>query len=770
MSQHDGNHTHYDPMPSDDSIPPRPPIGGALAPLTAGMPVGGPLAQMPMGPRPTDVIRGGMDRSGLFHALRRRWLLATCMGLLLGAASAAGLWIAFPESSTATVQYLVSSENQEVMGGDMGNESRDFEIYRKTQVVQIRSPFVINAVLKDPAVRALKSVAAEPEEDRPEWLLERLTAQFPGDSEVLEIRLTGSEPKEDLAVLAQAVSRAYYEEVVYRAKQKRLLPRTILQQAATKLDAEIRRKSESLLALQQDRGSTDALVFDPRTQMLMTDIKDAQTKKSQAEGALAEARAEFSLIQTMVNDPAYLEAQVDEALAQDPSIANMQQMVMMYDMQIREVRSTTKHGDSPQLRSLEKKRNSIQNEIAQTRSQMKQQFMTRKQTEPDPYLKQATVRFQIALQNYGQQIKQAEEVIAKLKEEVEVLGEKDAELAMRASEVEQLQLVQQSVVDRIERWDIEAEAPDRITPLGGDPNAPPETTDNINFYERTAISTVGGIGAFLLTALGIAYAEFSGRKLNDPDQVEEGLGIRVIGTLPSLSGRKVLSSSSPILAQLQESIDSVRTALMHESTTKRRQIVLVTSPATLEGRTTVASQLAVSLSRAGRRTLLIDGDVRSPSLHTLFDVPLEDGLCEVLRAEVDVSDVVRATNAEGLWLLTGGYCDVDAVHALATDQVQPIIEKLRGDYDFIIIDGAPVIGLSDALLFGQHCDGAILSVLRDQTSVPKIHQAAELLRSVGIRMIGTVVNGVPFKSDRRVMHLQTAAPRSPRKQLEQADA
>src|SRR5690606_23806192 len=107
-------------------------------------------------------------------------------------------------------------------------------------------------------------------------------------------------------------------------------------------------------------------------------------------------------------------------------------------------------------------------------------------------------------------------------------------------------------------------------------------------------------------------------------------------------------------------------------------------------------------------------------------------------------DAVRPTNTEGLWLMTAGQCDTDAIHALATDQMQPIFEKLRADFEFVIIDGAPLLGLSDSLSVGQHVDGAILTVLRDQSEVRSIHQATELLRSLGIRLIGSVVNGVPF--------------------------
>jgi capsular exopolysaccharide synthesis family protein len=256
--------------------------------------------------------------------------------------------------------------------------------------------------------------------------------------------------------------------------------------------------------------------------------------------------------------------------------------------------------------------------------------------------------------------------------------------------------------------------------------------------------------------------EFRNRKLNGPEDMDEGLGIRVVGTLPTLSSRKALDPLHPIVAQLTDSIDGVRTILMHDSTSKRRQVVLVTSATTMEGRTTVASQLAASLARAGRRTLLIDGDLRRPALHALFDAPLEDGLCEVLRAEVDVADVIRPTHAEGLWLLTAGYCDVDAIHALATEQMQPVFDKLRTEYDFIIIDGAPILGMSDALIFGQYSDGAIVSVRRDYSQMPKVNQSIELLRGVGVRIIGAVVNGVQAKADSRIVQMRLTAPKSER--------
>jgi succinoglycan biosynthesis transport protein ExoP len=327
----------------------------------------------------------------------------------------------------------------------------------------------------------------------------------------------------------------------------------------------------------------------------------------------------------------------------------------------------------------------------------------------------------------------------------------------REEDLKQLQQIANDMSVKLESLDIDASAPDQISQV-----QQAVITKSINKAGHYGITLLGALAGFGLTCLGVAYYEFLSRRLNGPTEVDEGLGIRVVGTLPGLSARKALDANHPIVAQLTESIDGVRTILMHDSSSKRRQVVLVTSAATQEGRTTVASQLAASLARAGRRTLLVDGDLRRPALHSIFDAPLEDGLCEVLRAEVDVADVIRPTHAEGLWLLTAGYCDIDAIHALATEQMQPVFDKLRGEYDFIIIDGAPVLGMSDALIFGHYSDGAILSVRRDQSQMPKIHQAAELLRGVGIRIIGAVVNGVQAKADDRIVQMRLMAPKSER--------
>jgi succinoglycan biosynthesis transport protein ExoP len=287
-------------------------------------------------------------------------------------------------------------------------------------------------------------------------------------------------------------------------------------------------------------------------------------------------------------------------------------------------------------------------------------------------------------------------------------------------------------------------------------------TEQINVYDRWAIAGVGGVAALALTCYGVALVEFRRRRLNGPTDIDEGLGIRVLGVLPPAS-LKAIAGNSLVATQVAEAIDNVRATIMHDSTSRPRQVVMVTSPATMEGSTTVAASLALSLARAGRRTLLIDGDLRSPALHKLFGLALEDGLSEVLRSEIDLADAIRPTNTEGLHLLPAGICDMDAIHALATDQPQAIFDKLRDQFDFVVIDSPPVLGISDALSLGQYVDGAILTVLRDHSEIRRIYQSIEALRSMGVRVIGSVVNGVPTKADRRMVRLhQASQQRQPR--------
>lgn len=330
-----------------------------------------------------------------------------------------------------------------------------------------------------------------------------------------------------------------------------------------------------------------------------------------------------------------------------------------------------------------------------------------------------------------------------------LLGGNSADLMGIKQEVETLRLQWQKLDDQLRMMDLELSADNSRVQLVMSAQKP-EGNEWIFKYFLTGLCSVGAFG---LTVFAITYGEFQARRISTATQVADGLGMKVVGALPCLAG----NNDAMLPTILNESIDRVRTLLLHATSMDGTKIVMVTSAVDQEGKTTVASQLAASLARCGRRTLLVDADIRSPSLHELFDMPAEPGLCEVLRGELELDDSIRPTRLPGLWLLPGGRCDGEAVQALAKDAIGGVLDGLRPEFDFIVLDSAPVLTVSDSLSIGQHVDATIVSVLKDVSQGAKVFDAVERLRGVGINVMGAVVNGEAQKSHRRLIEMQPAA-------------
>jgi capsular exopolysaccharide synthesis family protein len=186
--------------------------------------------------------------------------------------------------------------------------------------------------------------------------------------------------------------------------------------------------------------------------------------------------------------------------------------------------------------------------------------------------------------------------------------------------------------------------------------------------------------------------------------------------------------------------------------------LLVTSAVDGEGKTSLAGHLAISLARAGFRTLLVDGDVQAPSAHALFDLPAAPGLCEVLRGEATADQAVRQTGLPGLSVLPAGAWDLIARQALVGHRWKAVKVDLEAGYDFVVIDSGPILLVSDSLLLARDADGVLLSVLIDVSRVASVEETRDRLRTVGANVLGVVVNGVVTPSYRSVQARGPAAP------------
>jgi polysaccharide biosynthesis transport protein len=271
---------------------------------------------------------------------------------------------------------------------------------------------------------------------------------------------------------------------------------------------------------------------------------------------------------------------------------------------------------------------------------------------------------------------------------------------------------------------------------------------NHNQRQKMLYSGMVGAAAFLAVITLVAFLEWRSRRVDSVDQVVNEIGLRVIGTIPAFPTRQAIKTGEADANQnwrfiLNESVNSTRTMLLHSAKTQSMQVIMVTSAMQGEGKTSLSSQLATSMATAGLRTLIVDCDLRNPSMHRLFDLALAPGCSEILLSELDVSDAVQATSVPNLWVISAGQCSNRVIAALAQGhQLESMFNRLRGQFDFIVVDTCPVLPVADSLLIGQHVDGVVISILQDISQLPKVLNASERLAQLNIPLLGAVVNGI----------------------------
>jgi polysaccharide biosynthesis transport protein len=205
---------------------------------------------------------------------------------------------------------------------------------------------------------------------------------------------------------------------------------------------------------------------------------------------------------------------------------------------------------------------------------------------------------------------------------------------------------------------------------------------------------------------------------------------------------------------LAESVRSIRTSMLYgHNASPAPQIVLITSLSPAHGKTSVVSNLAIAMAELGKRVLMIDADVRSPTLHKTFTLPNENGLTNVLRnssplGEYDFDSAIQLTPIPNLFLMSSGSANTDsAISALFhSERMAELLARLRSSFGAILID-TPPLTLSDARILGPISDGVILVLRAGEVKLDSVLAAEERLAEDGSRIIGTVLNNWDPKSN-----------------------
>lgn len=257
------------------------------------------------------------------------------------------------------------------------------------------------------------------------------------------------------------------------------------------------------------------------------------------------------------------------------------------------------------------------------------------------------------------------------------------------------------------------------------------------------------MGFFLSIAMSVGIAlglEFLDKSVRTIQDLERHLDIAILGAIPDVDDEEVsINQVETAVADTPQSMVSeafrrIRTNLQFNAPVDRQKSIMVTSPLPDDGKTTVACNLAMAVAQGGRRVLLVDANFRRPALQKFFKQIPSQGLSNILISQGSFDSLVAHTDVPNLDVLGCGPIPPNPVELLGGESFRTFIEKTTAAYDQVIIDTAPVLLASDAVVVATSVDGVILTIRANQNSRGVARRALTLLTDVNARMFGAVLN------------------------------
>jgi len=264
----------------------------------------------------------------------------------------------------------------------------------------------------------------------------------------------------------------------------------------------------------------------------------------------------------------------------------------------------------------------------------------------------------------------------------------------------------------------------------------------------------GLVGLFMGVALAFLL-EFVDNSIRTVEDVEEHLAVPFLGWIPTIEGIRsrrhggdglvVLSKPESAVA---ENFRTVRTNIVFSTAESAKRSIMVTSAIAAEGKTTVVANLAIALAQLGRKVVLIDTDLRRPSVHKLFGIKHKPGLTSVLVGEAKLEDVIRDTEVEGLKIITSGPVPPNQTELLDSGAMRDVIMRLTEQFDMCLFDSPPAASVADPLILSRMVGGVIGVIRCGVVSRGVVQRSLQQLTDVNAKILGVVLNNVNMKRDR----------------------
>jgi capsular exopolysaccharide synthesis family protein len=687
----------------------------------------------------------GPELSVFLHAFRRHWLLALGIGLVCAVIAGPVVWFSIGTVYTASAVLRVDMQEKTLLGGVSGEDREKFEIFKATQKESLLGRLVLLAALRKPEVFKIPEVQEQQQIGDPaDWLQKLVSVTFPGRAEIMDVSVARRD-KHEAAVLVNAVVDSYITEVVNAEHEKKRQQYGKLETAHAEKDQQIRNKRQELKNLALSYGTSAEPEMIAQKQKLLTDelsLYRQELARRQFEAGKLECDlvAQQALQKNVDTAPVPAE-EADLAVNADP-VARQVSLELGLKKQDQMYNDTATSPNSKNKYAVRYGREleMLQKQYDGRLHELKEKIRERKHS----VIAAEIIRLQTLLEITTKQQNEMAATVEKMTKVAQDFGGSTVDIEMLRSELRQSEMVLSELNEKLENARVELQSAPRVTlwAQAEDPVTPS------NRMSRLALTLMVMMGTLCLPAVALTLLDVRTRRINTPDDVSKGLQLSVIGSVPLIPSRVIRRLGSPSKryqswhVRLTESVDGITARVLHKAEMGQCRVIMVASATGGEGKTTLATQLAMSLARAGRSVVLVDFDLRRPAFNEVFGLPLEPGVSELLRRQSTVSEIAHPSGTDNLAVITAGRWDRQALASLSNGSAAAMFDELRKAYDFVVIDSSPLLPVADARFVSQHVDSVVLSVFRDVSEAPKIQAACDILAAFGVQSVDAVVTGV----------------------------
>jgi capsular exopolysaccharide synthesis family protein len=547
--------------------------------------------------------------------------------------------------------------------------------------------------------------------------LSRLTVAPIRNSRLVDVKYDLPDPEMATAI-ANSLARNYIEQ---NLEYKFMASKEASDWLGARLAEERKAVEAAEAKLQQYREQNDAISMTDRENITVQKLADLNAALTRAKTDRIAKEAMYQQLQAAQSDPSRLDT--FPAILTNTFI--QQQKAELADLQRQYAQLSEKLGDKhPDIikikSAIQVSQTKITGEIAKVVQSVKSEYQTAQAQEAS------------LTQALNQQ-----------KSEALAMNRKAIDYGVLERDVESSKQIYNSLMQRAKETGVAGELKTsniRIVDAAERPRAPISPQRAVN--ELLAL-----FGGTLLACGLVFFFEYMDSRIKNPEEVRSHLGLTHLGLFPAVSQK---DGSYPLLnggvaPGYVEAFRAFRTNVLFSSADEGARSLVVTSTGPGEGKSTIASNLAISLAQASQRVLLIDADMRKPKAHQIFSLKQEPGLSNVLVGAGKASEAVKKAGVSGLWVLPAGRTPPNPAELLGSQRFRDFLASVKPHFDWVIIDTPPVMVVTDAALVAHNVTGVIFVVGAEMTSRHAAKRALDQLQQVGARFVGGVLNRVDLE-------------------------